>query len=178
MALVGIGEMARILERDPKALRQAVKSGRITQRPDGLFDTTTAIAEWQASTNHENGHNNRTRKVLEMAAPPAVSDAGELPATEHATKGSDYAKARAASQIYDARLKKLRYEERAGNLVPARDVEDAAHKALTVIRDACESIPSRVAAQLASETSVERVYQILEAEIYAVFNDFAQGKIA
>lgn len=178
MPLVGIGEMARILHRDPKALRVALKNGRIKQRADGLFDVDSVLKDWEESTNHEVGHNNRTRKVLEMATPPVVSEPAELPTNEQSTKGTDFAKARAASQIYDARLKKLRYEEKAGNLVPARDVEDAAHKALTCIRDACESIPSRVAAQLASETSVERCYQILEAEIYAVFNDFAQGKIA
>jgi len=190
MALVGIGELARMLERDPKALRNAVKSGRITQRSDGLFDTDTVIEEWHNSTLHERGHNNRT-KVVAMNPPvdprlqqgegedllAAVSgDAQQLP--EKASRGTDFAKARAASQIYDARLKKLRYDEKAGSLVPARDVEDAAHKAFRCIRDACMSIPSRVSAQLASETNTEKIFQLLENEIVAVFEDFAEGKIA
>ena len=40
MALVGIGELARLLKRDPKTIRQAVQRGRVTRRPDGLFDRT------------------------------------------------------------------------------------------------------------------------------------------
>jgi hypothetical protein len=178
MALISIGELARMLERDPKAIRRAVETGRITRRPDGLFDTTTVLQEWENTTNHELGHNNRTKKVVEMVPPTAASEP-ELPMKEDKeVRGNDFAKARAASQIYDARLKKLRYEEKAGILVPARDVEDAAHKALRCIRDACMSIPSRVANQVAHETSVERCFQILEAEINSVFEDFAEGKIA
>jgi len=190
MALVGIGVIARMLERDPKAIRNAVRSGRITQRPDGLFDTDVVMAEWEANTNHELGRKGRPNKnVVQMASPldPVTNVLASAPVdplprdeelAEKNTKATDFAKARAASQIYDARLKKLRYEEKAGNLVPARDVEDAAHKALRCIRDACLSIPSRVSNQIASETNAERIYQLLEKEISAVFEDFAEGKIA
>jgi hypothetical protein len=90
----------------------------------------------------------------------------------------DYAKARAAVQIYEARLKKLRYEEKAKNLVPARDVAGAAYRLVSCIKEACMNIPSRVAAQLALESDQARCYAILEAEVIAIFTDFAEGRIA
>jgi hypothetical protein len=44
MSLIGIGELAHLLKRDPKAVRFAVARGRITRRPDGLFDADQALA--------------------------------------------------------------------------------------------------------------------------------------
>jgi hypothetical protein len=125
MPLVGVGELARLLKRDPKAIRFAVSRGRITRRPDGLFDAEKALAEWEANTLHERSHS--ANKVLEMAP------ANDLPLeNERTAKASDYAKARAAVQIFEARLKKLRYEEKAKTLVPARDVADAAYRTIVV----------------------------------------------
>jgi hypothetical protein len=183
MALVGIGEMARILERDPKALRNAVRNGRISQRADGMFDTETVLAEWEANTNHLHGHNNRTKKVVEIdqqAADPASEEPpADLPLNgERPAQGTDFAKARAATQIYTARLRKLEYEEKAKSLTPARDVADATFQSYRVLRDACMNIPSRLAGVLSTEGDVERCYQILENEVITIFQDFSEGKIA
>jgi len=171
MPLVGVAELARLLKRDPKAIRFAVSRGRITRRPDGLFDAEKALAEWEANTLHERSHN--ASKVLKMAP------ANDLPLeNERTAKASDYAKARAAVQIYEARLKKLRYEEKAKTLVPARDVADAAYRTISCLREACMNIPARLAAQLALESNQARCYAILEAEVIAIFTDFAEGRIA
>jgi hypothetical protein len=172
MALVGVAELARALKRDTAAVYYHVRMGHITRRPDGLFDLETAIAEWEAATQHERGHNNRTNIVEIQPAPDLPLD------NERPAKSSDYAKARAAVQIFEARLKKLRYEEKAKNLVPARDVEDAAYRAISCLREACMNIPARTAAALAAETDQARVYAILEAEIIAIFTDYAEGRIA
>lgn len=193
MPLLPIGEMARLLQVDPGAVRYAVKNGRIKQRKDGLFDSATVIEDWNTNTLHEKGHRqSRRRKVVEIAGKPPVDtsvtpevpaaaepDPPELPFNgERAAKPSDYAKARAATQIYEARLKKLRYEEKAKSLVQARDVADAAFQTMRCIRDACMNVPSRVSAQVAAENSPEKCYQIIENEISAIFSDFAEGKIA
>jgi hypothetical protein len=170
--LVGVAELARHLKRDTAAIYYHVRMGHITRRLDGLFDLDLAVAEWEANIQHERGHDNRTN-VVEMAPSPDLPLENERPA-----KSSDYAKARAAVQIFEARLKKLRYEEKAKNLVPARDVEDAAFRTISCIREACMNIPARTAAALAAETDQTRVYAILEAEIIAVFTDYAEGRIA
>jgi hypothetical protein len=171
MPLVRIGELAHLLKRDPKAIRFAVERGRITRRPDGLFDSEQAVREWRANTLHERSHS--ANKVLEMA--PANDSPLE---NGKPAKACDYARARAAVQIYEARLKKLRYEEKAKNLVSARDVEDAAFREMSCLREAFMNIPARLAAQLAVETDQARCYAILEAEIISIFTDYAEGRIA
>jgi hypothetical protein len=170
--LVGIGELARHLKRDSAAVHYHVRMGHITRRPDGLFDLDTAVAEWEANTQHERGHNNRTN-LLEMQPAPDLPLENERPA-----KSSDYAKARAAVQIFEARLKKLRYEEKAKNLVSARDVEDAAFREMSCLREAFMNIPARLAAQLAAESDQARCYAILEAEIISIFTDYSEGRLA
>jgi hypothetical protein len=158
------------LKRDPKAIRFAVSVGRITRRPDGLFDADQAIAEWNANTLHERSHS--ANKVLE------ITPANDLPLeNEKAAKASAYARARAAVQIFEARLKKLRYEEKAKNLIPSRDVEDAAFRTVSCLREACMNIPARLAAQLAIESDQARCYAILEAEVIDIFTDYAEGRI-
>jgi hypothetical protein len=170
--LVGVAELARHLKRDTAAIYYHVKNGHITRRPDGLFDLDLAVAEFEAAVQHERGHNNRTN-VVEMAPSPDLPLENERPA-----KGSDYAKARAAVQIFEARLKKLRYEEKAKNLVSARDVEDAAFRAMTCLREALMNIPARLAAQLAAESDQARCYTILENELIGILTDYAEGRIA
>lgn len=175
--IVGIGELARELRRDPKAIRRAVEAGHITRRPDGQFDLEQAIEEWNANVLHNRGHNNRNPQVVEMRRQgndEPQSD-GEIP--ERPTKGSEYSRARAATQIYEARLKKLRYEERAKHLAPVHEIATARFQEMRIIRDACLNIPARISAQLAAETSEHRVYEILENEILAAFSAYADGKL-
>jgi hypothetical protein len=163
-------ELARVLKRDQRAVRQAVETGRITQRPDGKFDLETAVQEFADTTHHEKGHNNRSRAAL-----PEIPNA-EIPLPAEA-KSTAYAKARAGTQVYEALLKKLRYEERAKNLTPTADVESARFAEFRTLREACFNIPSRIAALLAGESDVAKCQQMLENELTNVFAAFADGKL-
>jgi hypothetical protein len=177
MTLVNEVELGRLLKRTRIAIRQAVAAGRLTQRPDGLFDRDEAILEWTESTQHEKGHNNMHGPVLHPGGPLPELPSPEIPSPSE-TRASAYGKARAGEKIYDALLKKLRYEERAGNLTPVVDVENARFVEFRTLREACFNIPSRIAALLATETDVERCEQMLEAELTRVFLAYAEGKLA
>ncbi|HZF24017.1 MAG TPA: hypothetical protein VE030_11205 [Burkholderiales bacterium] len=168
MPLVTELELARHLKRDRKAVRLAAQSGRLTTRADGLFDLDVAVREWAETTHHEKGHNNRS--LAEIPSP-------DIPLRPE-TKSTDYAKARAGTQIYEALLKKLRYEERAKNLTPTADVETARFTEFRILREACFNIPARIAALIAGETQVERCQQLLESELNSVFNAFADGRLS
>ena|SRR5215831_347163 len=184
MPLVTDVELAKVLKRDPMAIRVAARTGRITKRPDGLYDLEQAVQEFQDSTQHEKGHNNRSGKsgktLMEVFANegklPDIP-APDIPLPTEA-KSTAYAKARAGTQIYEALLKKLRYEERAKNLTPTVDVENARFTEFRTLREACFNIPSRIAALLAGESDVARCQQLLEAELTNVFQAFADGKLA
>lgn len=170
MPLVNEVQLAAALKRDRKAVRLAAEQGRIT-RVNGMFDLDQAIQQWNETTHHEKGHNNRAPK------PAADLPTPDIPLRPE-TRSTDYAKARAGTQIYEALLKKLRYEERAKHLTPTADVENARFTEFRILREACFNIPSRIAPIIAGESDVERCQQLLEAELYAVFNAFADGKLA
>jgi hypothetical protein len=182
MPRVGEVELAKALGRDRMAIRAAKRAGRITPGADGLYDLEEAIAEFNATTHHEKGHNNRSAHSAASLNETPSGALPDIPSPEiplpHETRSTAYAKARAGTQIYEALLKKLRYEERAKNLTPTADVEQARFTEFRVLREACFNIPSRIAAQLATETSIEGCQRMLEIELGNVFQAFADGKLA
>jgi hypothetical protein len=182
MPRVGEAELAKALSRDRMAIRAAERVGRISKGPDGLYDLDEAVADFMATTHHEKGHNNRAGSARSMKQAVPSGTLPDIPAPEiplpTEAKSTAYAKARAGTQIYEALLKKLRYEERAKNLTPTADVEQARFTEFRTLREACFNIPARVAALLATETSVEKCQQLLEAELHSVFSAFAEGKLA
>lgn len=182
MPLVTEVELAKALGRDRMAIRAAVRNGRITQRDDKRFDLDQAILEFQATTHHEKGHNNRSGSPASAKLATPAGQLPEIPQPEiplgQEVKTTAYAKARAATQISEALLKSLRYEKAAGNLTPTADVETARFTEFRTLRDACFNIPARIAPLLAGESSVEKCEQMLEAELQIVFGAFADGKLA
>src|SRR5215831_17254892 len=182
MPLVSEVELARALKRDLKSVHVAVEKGRVTQRPDGLFDKDQALKEWAETTQHEKGHNNYTRRAKTEASAAEPVTVPEIPTPElplpGEIKSTAYAKARAGTQIYEALLKKLRYEERARNLTPTADVESARFTEFRTLREACFNIPSRISALLAVESDAARCQVILEDELRSVFTAYADGKLA
>jgi hypothetical protein len=76
------------------------------------------------------------KRTLFTSAAIVTATATDLPLeNERPARSSDYGKARAAVQIFEARLKELKYEERAKNLVPARDVADAAYCTISCLKE-------------------------------------------
>ena len=178
MPLVGEVELARVLERNRMAIRKAVADGRVTQRPDGLFDLDAAVKEWTENTQHSKGHNNRSGSSGSVKQEPAEKPP-ELPDDAPGeTRSTTYSNARATKEWYEAKLKRLRYEERARSLTPTADVEQARFTEFRTLREACFQIPSRVAALLAGEDDVARCQQLLETELTKVFEAFADGAAA
>ena len=180
MPLVNEVELAKALSRDRMAIRKAVAAGRLTQRQDGLFDLDAAIAEFNATTHHEKGHNNRSGSTAKgdqpAAAPAELSTDPELPKPEQ-TRAMTYATARATREVYEARIKKLRYEERAGALTPTADVESARFTEFRTLREACLNVPARISAQLAGESDIGRCQQLIADELTGVFQAFSDGQL-
>jgi hypothetical protein len=175
-------ELAKKLNRTRMAIRQAAERGRLTRGKDGLFDLEEAVAEFNATTHHEKGHNNRAGKLGEGAKVEFNGTLPDIPQpdipTASETRSTAYARARASTQVYEALLKKLRYEERAGNLTPTADVENARFTEFRTIREACFNIPSRVAPLLASEVDIAKCQELLEQELRKVFDAYSEGSLA
>lgn len=130
-----------------RAVQKAIASGRIVRLPDGSIDPKAADASWASET-----------------APQGSAGNGGA---------SDYQRARALREVYEARLKRLEYERRAGLLVEAAAVADEAFRAARTVRDALQSIPGRVSSVLAAESNPVTVQRILEDEIRSALSILA-----
>ena len=140
-------------------VQKAIESGRIHKLPNGQIDSEIADAEWTRNT--------------QTQAPP-VNRRSQQPDDDGEGFGaSQYTKARAVREHYQARLAKIDYEERVAKLVSGEEVQVAAFNKFRQFRDAMLNIPDRLAAMIAAETVAATVHALLTAEIRKALNDFA-----
>lgn len=84
-----------------------------------------------------------------------------------------YAEKRALLTGYKAELAKLELERAKGRLVDADIVERAAFDCARRVRDAILSIPIRIAAILAAESSEQKVRECLTAELTQILEELS-----
>jgi hypothetical protein len=144
------------------AVQKAIESGRISLQPDGSINPEVADRQWE----------DNTRPV----PPSAVAVKGVLRENGSGHGLSQYTEARAERERYVALLARLKYEERAGGLVRADQVEDARFKEFRAFRDRMQSIPDRVAAIIAGVTDPAEIHKMLSTEIEKALSDFADQR--
>jgi hypothetical protein len=184
-----INEYARHRGCDKKAVQYAIQRGRIKREPDGSINVEQADIDWERNTNHAQaryGHRTkkaqgavqsgrtRQRKYAERTAATAAQQLGD-PA--RGAQALSFANARAAREIYEAKLKKIDLEERQGMLLPKARVQIEVNNQFRILRDGMLNIPNRLAAQLAAESDPTMVHDLIEEEMRNVLNDFNVGKL-
>ncbi len=112
-------------------------------------------------------------RLVDAAASDAVLDdkPEPLPSGQQPTT---LAQARLAREVFSAKLKKLEYETRIGKLVPTDEVSIKWFTLGRQIRDRLLGMPSKLAPQLAAETDVRRVREILDAEVTLALKSLAE----
>jgi len=123
------------------AVQKAIETGRITLT-DGKIDPEKADKEWTENTNPAY---NATR-----------TDDGF---------SSSYHKSKMMKSTYDAMLKKLEYEERAGKLIPITQAQFEAFTAARTARDHLLMIPRHVAPRIIGQKNISDIEYILSQEI-------------
>ncbi len=125
------------------AVQKAIDTGRITLT-DGKIDPEKADKEWLANTN------------------PVYN-------STHPNDGlsTSYHKSKAMKSAYEAMLKKLEYEERAGKLIQLVQAQSEAFTAARASRNYLLMIPRRIAPQLVGQTNISNIEYILTKEIKA-----------
>jgi hypothetical protein len=149
----------------------AVARRRIRRNADGLIDSEEADRDWAANTLHSNA---RPGPRQQAQAVEPVSDT-EIPAVQVSSSkmARNLARARAAKEAFEARLKKIELEERQGNLLCRSSVQIEAFNRARVLRDAILNVPDRVAAQLAAESEAPVIRDILETELVLVLKEYS-----
>jgi hypothetical protein len=157
-----------------RAVQKAIHSGRIAPTASGKIDIEVADGQWQRNTG--------PRPTSRTAAPPRVATSVARPAPEPPLKaetsgqpGLDYSRARAVRENYLARLTKIEFEERSGNLVSKQEVEVAAFNRYRTFRDNMLNIPDRLAAVLAAEVDPATIHEMLTGEIRRALQESSNG---
>jgi hypothetical protein len=158
MALLSLRAYARHRAVALAAVQKAIASGRISLQADGTIDPELADRQWE----------NNTR-----LGAPSILKPTQNSNNRSGHEPPQYAEARAERERYMAMLTRLKYLERAGELVSVREVQDEVFKAFRELRDRLSVIPDRIAALLASEGDPEKVHRILTAEIESALHEFA-----
>lgn len=112
-------------------------------------------------------------RLVDAAASDAVLD-DKPDDTPTGQQPTTFAQARLAREVFSAKLKKLEYETRIGKLVPTDEVSIKWYTLGRQIRDRVLGIASKLAPQLAAETDVRRVREILDAEVTVILKGLAE----
>jgi transcriptional regulator with XRE-family HTH domain len=135
-------ELARALGVSRSAVTRAVREGRVTPGPDGLFDLEKARREWRSKTRQR------------------------LPRDE----GYEYW--RQQRLTYQAKIAELDYRTAVGELLDKQDVWYALVGIGTNFRVAIENLAERLAPVITSMTDPEQVRQAVQRELDAILADF------
>jgi hypothetical protein len=163
-------EVARRLGISHTALQKAAQSGRIAPEPGGGWDVEKVRAGLAASSDP-------VRKTAAMAVPvpapapmprPAVvPPAPADPLVAPSAGGSSFHNARTANKVLKAQERKLRLEERRGQLVEKARALMLVHRLAKEERDAVLAWPARVSAELAAELGIDahRLQTLMDARL-------------
>jgi len=165
-------EVARRLGISHTALQKAAQSGRIAQEPGGGWDVEKVRARLAASSDP-------ARKTAAMVAPvsappppipprPAVAAPPiPEPLPTPSAGGSSFHNARTANEMLKAQERKLRLDERRGQLVEKARALMLVHRLAKEERDAILAWPARIAAELAAELGVDahRLQTLMDARL-------------
>lgn len=166
---VSLTEYSRRRGVSHEAVRKAVKVGRLSKSvvfgPTGKARLIPEIAdqEWVANTD--------SAQQRVPAVPPPRQPAPDPDPGPPEQRTATFQQARTMREAYMARLAKLEFDEKAGQLVRADAVKNEAFKVARVVRDSLLNIPDRIAAELANETNQFKVHQRLTHEIRRALED-------
>lgn len=153
-------EVARRLGISHTALQKAHGAGRIAPEPGGGWDVEKVRAQLAASSDPARRSPVIAAAAQVAAAPPAASPR-TLPAVpaeplgSPAAGGSSFHNARTANEVLKAQERKLRLEERRGQLVDKARALLLVHRLAKEERDAVLAWPARIAAELAAELGID-----------------------
>ena len=167
-------EVARRLGISHTALQKAAQSGRIAQEPGGGWDVEKVRARLAASSDPARKTAAMVAPVSAQPSPPSppprpafVAPPIPEPLSTPSAGGSSFHNARTANEMLKAQERKLRLDERRGQLVEKARALMLVHRLAKEERDAILAWPARVAAELAAELGVDahRLQTLMDAKL-------------
>jgi hypothetical protein len=135
-------QLAKAMRVHRSTITKAIRTGRITPGPDGLFDLEQATREWRAKTRLHLPRDEGFRFWQQMKT------------------------------HYRAQIAKLEYEHKAGLRFDKADVTYALRDVGATLRALLEGAADRIAAELAPCTDEDECRRIVAREALRVLHDF------
>ncbi|MFK0571959.1 hypothetical protein [Endozoicomonas sp.] len=161
MALISQAQFSREQGFNKSYVHKLVKKG-IIKLKDRKVDTRQALAAMEANADPVTLL--RKENQLEVISPGSNPAGGAV----------DFVTARTMREAFKAKLAKLEYEEKSGQLTDASKVREDAFKAGRIIRDELLAIPDRLADVLAAEEDADAVRKIIFDELEQVLNNISK----
>ena len=168
MSEVSSGQLAEALGVSKQRVSRAIKDGllvnSIREKPKKpgqpyKFDLSKAKKEW--------ADNIDPAKQREQDKQDQTKDL----ASDNTAGLSNYQRAKTASEAYRAKLYKLDYEEKAGNLISVDDVKAEAFKTARRVRDSILALPMRVSQELAHMDDAHQIQVYLREQLAEALKD-------
>ena len=150
------------------AVSKAIASGRLSQalvhhHGSVWIDPDMADEEWAANTRGKGrppvGQERTKRNGMPLEVDELVSEGGQeslFPSLADSTR---------RKAQYEAKIKQLEYERRAGELARVEPLRAEAQRLATMTSQAVMQVPDRIAAQVAAEADEMKVRKLMEGEL-------------
>lgn len=185
MAQVSQREFARMRGVNPGYVNKLKNRGLLVmvQQSDGseLVDVEASIARIEAARDPAKDYMREVNQAQRHVPrpPPQTTPNDEEPVAAPVSAGTSlYQKARTQSQVYDAKIREMDFQVRAGTLVRKEDVRRAVENLATIVSKGLNGIPARVMPLINGEPDAAKREQILERELRAVLTEFADAALA
>jgi phage terminase Nu1 subunit (DNA packaging protein) len=169
MLLITMTEFARRVDARLNAVRYAAYNQEaltITKyKGKDLLDWNSQEDVWYSTRSHANKMEKPSKEVAKIPAQSKDTDEEDDNDEEDIKEGLKLGEAKAKQAVYEARLKRLAWEEKQGTLVPSELVEKEWNKLARRVKKSVLAVPARLAAMLAAERDPFKVKLLLDTEL-------------
>jgi hypothetical protein len=170
--MMTVSQYAEHLGVNVSTVYHAIQVGRIRRDGNDLIDADEADTKWARQTHPTGAHWHQSRQRKRLPGPVTQVDPSPGQITD-----PTFVTARTQREIWESKLKELRYKERSGELIEARAVEVASENRHRLLRQTIMQVPDRLAPQLAVESDGVKVHEILAGELRRILEDFSKGRM-
>lgn len=141
---------------------------------DGKVDIEYATLLYQRHT-RQRANGNRPDPLANGAQPGTPAGAGGAGGPESPARIPGYDSSRARREAAEAEKAELQLAELAGKFLLKSDVEAVAFEVARALRDGLSNSAGRIAAEVASLTTVEECEEVIDREMAALLGSMAQS---
>jgi transcriptional regulator with XRE-family HTH domain len=171
-------ELSRELNVSRQAINDLVSRGILQLNTEGriaLADAQLALADKLLRPDAKTLQTATlaSAQLLPQTPEETAQDAAIEAAIEAAeSTQTSYHQARALRETFEAKLKRLRFEQEVGASIELADAKRIVFTAYRTLRDQLLNVPVRIKDQCAAETDPVKVEALIEAEMIAALNAF------